>query len=141
MLLFLLFFLFPGTCCSSSTTGLLSLKASFTTSLAPVAGVLLPKHTGFKQACQLDVPTTTQPPNHTLLAMGSSGIHLQTALSGQRYTHPRSSCYAKEWWAGELSGYTICQRLSQVFETLLLDHFYLLGSIIPLLPRLAERSS
>lgn len=113
----------------------------FTTSLAPVAGVLLPKHTGFKQACQLDVLTPTQPPNGTLLATWSSGIHLQTALAGQRYTHPKPSCYAKERWAGDSSGYTTGHRLSQVFEAQLSDHFYLLGSTIHLFPRLDERSS
>lgn len=80
-------------------------KASFITSLASVGGVLLQKHSGFKQACQLDMPRPTQPHNHTFLATWSSGIHLQTALAGQRYTHPKTPCYTKERWTGDSSGY------------------------------------
>lgn len=77
---FLVFLIFPGTCCSSSTTNLLSLKASFTTSLASAAVALLPKHTGFNQVCWLSVPAQTRV-NHTSPAKWSPGIHLQTALA------------------------------------------------------------
>lgn len=106
--------IFPGTCCSSSTTNLLSLKASFTTPLAPAVGALLPKHTGFNQVFWLGVPAQT-PVNHTSLANWSPGIPLQTALA-EPSSQTLLLCKGKVgWWLSRV--YSRSQAVSGVWNS------------------------